>query len=370
MAGKTIHEIAFIGSRGSRLAARLDTPVLPARAYALFAHCFTCSKDIFAASRISRALAEKGIATLRFDFTGLGHSDGEFANTDFSSNIGDLVAAANWLREHHAAPLLLVGHSLGGAAVLAGAHAIPEAKAVATIGAPSDFSRMPLWIRASGWVPPIAFPSIDLAIAALNLARVSARALGRATGMAQPRRRFKPYRFRRLPFRVLFQWLESKLKKGTQVPGGIALRAPLLYQPRNVALGALRPLFREGANDEPRATAEQFARWLRSGKLVSHRVRHDIAAAFPRIQIPLAIFFGDEDPFATVRTTRNVYRSASSEYLLWRPVRGNSHLELTMGYDIRQICYDLKNLITYAIDHDGSRTPLPRRRRAPARGRS
>jgi uncharacterized OsmC-like protein/alpha-beta hydrolase superfamily lysophospholipase len=131
-------KIEFTGTTGALLAARLDTPVGPPRAYALFAHCFTCSKDILAAKRIAQALANDGIAVLRFDFTGLGHSEGEFANTDFSSNIGDLVAAAGFLRERFAAPQLLIGHSLGGAAVLAAADAIPEVRAVATIGAPAD----------------------------------------------------------------------------------------------------------------------------------------------------------------------------------------------------------------------------------------
>ena len=120
------------------------------------------------------------------------------------------------------------------------------------------------------------------------------------------------------------------------------------------------------ANDEPRATLEQLARWARRGELTSPRLRHDIAAAFPRIRIPLAIFFGDEDPLASVKTTRNVYRAVSSEYLLWRPVRGNSHLELTMGYDIRQICYDVKNLMSYALDHESGGNSLPRKRRARA----
>ena len=133
-----VEHASFPGAHGTMLAARLDAPDEPARAYALFAHCFTCSKDIFAASRISQALVEHGIAVLRFDFTGLGHSEGEFSNTDFSSNIADLVAAADWLRQGHQAPALLVGHSLGGAAVLAAASRIPEARAVATIGAPSD----------------------------------------------------------------------------------------------------------------------------------------------------------------------------------------------------------------------------------------
>lgn len=132
----------FPGAHGAMLAARLDAPDGPIRTHALFAHCFTCNKDIFAASRISQALVEHGIAVLRFDFTGLGHSEGEFGNTNFSSNISDLVAAADWMRREHRAPSVLVGHSLGGAAVLAAASEIPEIRAVATIGAPSDPSHV------------------------------------------------------------------------------------------------------------------------------------------------------------------------------------------------------------------------------------
>ncbi|MET3133779.1 alpha-beta hydrolase superfamily lysophospholipase [Oxalobacteraceae bacterium GrIS 1.11] len=128
----------FPGADGQKLAARLDAPDGPARAYALFAHCFTCGKDVFAASRIAQALTEHGIAVLRFDFTGLGASEGEFANTNFSSNVADLVAAADHLRTSYRAPAMLIGHSLGGAAVLAAAHAMPEVRAVVTLAAPSD----------------------------------------------------------------------------------------------------------------------------------------------------------------------------------------------------------------------------------------
>jgi uncharacterized OsmC-like protein/alpha/beta superfamily hydrolase len=134
----TSEKITFAGALGDELAARLDSPEGPVRAYALFAHCFTCSKDLFAAARIARGLADHGVAVLRFDFTGLGASGGDFANTNFSSNVGDLIAAADWLRANREAPALLVGHSLGGAAVLAAAAKVPEAKAVATIGAPAD----------------------------------------------------------------------------------------------------------------------------------------------------------------------------------------------------------------------------------------
>jgi putative redox protein len=130
--------VSFAGSSGDLLTARLDLPAGPPRAFALFAHCFTCSKDVAAASRISRGVVDEGFAMLRFDFTGLGASGGEFANTTFSSNVEDLILAAEYLREHHRAPLILIGHSLGGAAVLAAAKHIPEAAAVATVGAPFD----------------------------------------------------------------------------------------------------------------------------------------------------------------------------------------------------------------------------------------
>uniref|UniRef100_UPI003BA8F64D bifunctional alpha/beta hydrolase/OsmC family protein n=1 Tax=Stappia sp. TaxID=1870903 RepID=UPI003BA8F64D len=128
----------FKGHDGAELAARLDVPAGEVRAYALFAHCFTCSKDVTAARRLAEALTGAGIAVLRFDFTGLGGSGGDFASTNFSSNIADLVKAADFLRAHYEAPRILIGHSLGGAAVLAAAHDVPEAVAVATIGAPAD----------------------------------------------------------------------------------------------------------------------------------------------------------------------------------------------------------------------------------------
>ena len=130
--------INFKSRKGQELAARLDRPKGAVVAYALFAHCFTCSKDVYAASRIAKGLAENGIATLRFDFTGLGFSEGDFANETFSSNVEDLVAAAEHLRTTLEAPKILIGHSLGGAAVLAAAGLIEEVKAVATIGAPAD----------------------------------------------------------------------------------------------------------------------------------------------------------------------------------------------------------------------------------------
>jgi uncharacterized OsmC-like protein/alpha-beta hydrolase superfamily lysophospholipase len=132
----------FPNPQGQNLAALLDRPAGEPRAYALFAHCFTCGKDVHAAKRVAEGLTALGITVLRFDFTGLGSSEGEFANTTFSSNVGDLVAAANELRRRAQAPAILIGHSLGGTAVLAAAAEVAEARAVVTIAAPCDPSHV------------------------------------------------------------------------------------------------------------------------------------------------------------------------------------------------------------------------------------
>jgi len=141
MAAK-VESVSFTSADGHSLSARLHRPEQPGpnttfRA-AIFAHCFTCSKDVPAASRISRALAELGIAVLRFDFTGLGQSEGDFSNTSFSSNVSDLKLAASWLQEQQLIPRMLIGHSLGGAAVLAAAKEIETTQAIVTLAAPSE----------------------------------------------------------------------------------------------------------------------------------------------------------------------------------------------------------------------------------------
>jgi len=137
-------KLEFPNGEGQTLVGLLETPPdrVPTVRYALFAHCFTCSKDIAAATRISRALAARGIAVLRFDFTGLGNSDGDFANTNFSSNVADLLAAARKLERDYEAPALLIGHSLGGAAVLAAVPQLPSVEAVVTIASPATASHV------------------------------------------------------------------------------------------------------------------------------------------------------------------------------------------------------------------------------------
>lgn len=144
-------KLAFKNADGKSLAARLDLPVdEKPMAYALFAHCFTCTKHLNAVVNISRALTRCGIAVLRFDFTGLGESEGDFSETNFSSNVADLVAASRFLSTEYEAPKILVGHSLGGAAVLRAASGIPSSVAVAVIGAPADPSHITRYVRAAG----------------------------------------------------------------------------------------------------------------------------------------------------------------------------------------------------------------------------
>jgi uncharacterized OsmC-like protein/pimeloyl-ACP methyl ester carboxylesterase len=168
MAVRSDHrKLTFPGSGGHPLAARLELPDGSPRAYALFAHCFTCGKDSVAATRISRALAERGVAVLRFDFTGLGQSGGDFGNTDFSSGIEDLVRAAGHLRERFTAPALLIGHSLGGAAALAAAHRIPGVRAVATLGAPADPAHV-THLLGAGWEQIEAEGEAEVRIAGRN----------------------------------------------------------------------------------------------------------------------------------------------------------------------------------------------------------
>lgn len=134
--------VTFPSATGQTLSGRLERPIGAPRAWAVFAHCFTCGKESAAATRVSRALATHGFAVLRFDFAGIGHSDGAFSDTTFSSNVDDLVAAADFVRSAYGAPSLLIGHSLGGAAVLSAAGRIGDAAAVVTIGAPADVAHV------------------------------------------------------------------------------------------------------------------------------------------------------------------------------------------------------------------------------------
>ena len=138
----TRERVTFANKDGAQLAATLELPDAKINYYALFAHCFTCGKDIIAATRIANTLTLNGVAVLRFDFTGLGDSQGDFSDTNFTSNVYDLVSAAEYLRNNYQAPQLLIGHSLGGTAALHAASDILECKAVVTIGSPANANHL------------------------------------------------------------------------------------------------------------------------------------------------------------------------------------------------------------------------------------
>jgi pimeloyl-ACP methyl ester carboxylesterase len=139
--------VEFPGSQGVKLVGRLEVPADDPVAFAIFAHCFTCTKDMKAAAWISHELSNRRIAVLRFDFAGLGESGGAFGDTNFTSNLEDLVAAAEFLRRSYQAPQILIGHSLGGTAVLVAAARIPEAAAVCTLAAPSETGHLQEFLR-------------------------------------------------------------------------------------------------------------------------------------------------------------------------------------------------------------------------------
>jgi pimeloyl-ACP methyl ester carboxylesterase len=181
------------------------------------------------------------------------------------------------------------------------------------------------------------------------------------SGKGVPTPRPEPWELRYLPFDYLLRsWGRIFTPMGTRGLTRLNDRFPLLYNPKRVVPENILWLLTWGGEKEPLKVTRQFARWIRNNELKCYRTNYDFRANFDRITIPIAIIFGDEDRLANLRSTRAIYRKVSSEYLLWRPVRGNSHMELTMGHDIRQICYDIKNLMEYAITHKDKRPSLPR----------
>lgn len=264
------------------------------------------------------------------------------------------------------------GHSMGGILGYGYAGIHDDFEGMITIGSPADLGRgfFPLHILAHAG--PVIGAGVDAALAAANVPRKAIH-VGRSVAekalstLNRSRRDAKPEAPRTLAFRYVpvdtwFRMIADALDKAESHPlfESMAERIRWLSNPERVNTADVRWLLREGGEREPRKVAEQFLKWIRHGEMVCYRTGYDFKRGFPKIKIPMAIIFGDLDPLATVESTRAVYRGAKSEYLLWRPVKGNSHIELTMGHDIRQICYDIKNLIEYARGHRHRTPSLPR----------
>lgn len=269
------------------------------------------------------------------------------------------------------------GHSMGGMLGYGYAGIHDDFEGLITIGSAADLGRGAFLLRMlSMWAPAVG-ASIDLLLAGLNLERrlghTGRQVLSRAAsslnaGLARwlaPKDAPEPRRFHVIPMNDWLKFAERQLARAEKQPlfNYITTRVNRLSNPARASAQDVRWLLREGGEPEPRKVVEQFVRWIRGGEMVCYRTGFDFQRGFSKIRIPIAIIFGDMDPLASLESTRSVYHAAKSEYLLWRPVKGNSHLELTMGHDIRQICYDIKNLIEYARTHRGNRPPaLPRLR--------
>jgi pimeloyl-ACP methyl ester carboxylesterase len=268
------------------------------------------------------------------------------------------------------------GHSMGGMLGYGYAGIHDDFEGLITIGAPADLGRGFLPLKALAMSAPALAGLVDATLAGINvqnrlghlgrsmLAR-GVKAVSRDLGeKLAPQQEPKDARFSYVPVDAWLKYAEKQLARaeGHPIYEGLARRINKLSNADRVKSQDVRWLLREGGEREPRKVLEQFARWIRRGEMVCYRTDYDFKRGFSKIQIPMAIIFGDLDPLASVESTRSVYRAAKSEYLLWRPVKGNSHIELTMGHDIRQICYDIKNLIEYARTHRVRSPVLPRLR--------
>jgi pimeloyl-ACP methyl ester carboxylesterase len=259
------------------------------------------------------------------------------------------------------------GHSMGGMLGYGYAGIHDDFEGLITIGAPAEIGRGFLALRAVSLSAPAIGGLIDATLAGVNLGRQGQRRVldgARALLGQRPRGPLKQVAFRYVPVNSWLRFLEKQLARAEQFPiyERVTTRVNWLSNPTRVSAQDIRWLLREGGEREPRKAIEQFAKWVRRGELTCYRTGYDFKRGFAKIKIPMAIIFGDMDPLASVDSTRSVYRAAQSEYLLWRPVKGNSHIELTMGHDIRQICYDIKNLIEYARTHRVRSPTMPRLR--------
>jgi pimeloyl-ACP methyl ester carboxylesterase len=260
--------------------------------------------------------------------------------------------------------IFLCGHSMGGMLAYGHAGLRTDLAGLVTIGAASDLGRGFPLLRAVAHVAPAVGSAVDVLLSAFNLEErlryAGRRLLTRGKSPANPP---AGRAFRAVPLDAWLRALEQMMAFAEQRPvlRALASRANWLTNPARVSAHDIRWLLREGGEREPRRVIEQFGRWIRRGELRCYRTGYDFKQGFRNIRIPMAIIFGDLDPLASVASTRSVYHAAQSDYLLWRPVKGNSHLELTMGHDIRQICYDIKNLVEYARTHRHRAPRLPRR---------
>jgi pimeloyl-ACP methyl ester carboxylesterase len=258
------------------------------------------------------------------------------------------------------------GHSMGGMLGYgyAGIHQ-EHFEGIITIGAPAEIGKGSFALQWLAYAGPGIAAMVDGALGSINAQRGLGHALSQlASKLTRHEVAEKPreLKYRYLPLDTWLKVASDALGFAEQSPmlGLIANRITWLTRWDRMSMADVRWLLKEGGEKEPRKVVDQFLKWIRGMEVVCYRTAYDFQRGFSKIRVPMAIIFGDQDPLASLASTRSVYRAAKSEYLLWRPVKGNSHIELTMGHDIRQICYDIKNLIEYAKTHRARAPSLPR----------
>lgn len=258
------------------------------------------------------------------------------------------------------------GHSMGGILGYgyAGIHQ-DHFEGIVTIGAPAELGKGSLPLKLLAYAGPGLTAGIDATIAGLNVQRGVGHALSSLAAKVKRKERDaapRKLKYRYVPIDTWLKLASDALGYAEESPvlSLVASRINYLTRWDRMSMDNVRWLLKEGGEKEPRKVVNQFLKWIRSNEVVCYRTGYDFQRGFGKIRVPMAIIFGELDPLASLKSTRSVYRSAKSEYLLWRPVKGNSHIELTMGHDIRQICYDIKNLVEYARTHRTRAPSLPR----------
>jgi pimeloyl-ACP methyl ester carboxylesterase len=249
-----------------------------------------------------------------------------------------------------------IGHSMGGMIGYYQAAKRTDLLCLVTIGASAELGKDSFSLRLISHFEPALSAVIDTAMSGANLM------LGELPKLAGKRSLGKHFAYKYFPMDWVFDLLDRALSERNFVRyQRFSPLLVLLFNPKHANFEGVQWILRRGTGREPRGVLEQFARWIRTQKMTIEATGEDIKTLYSSIRLPLAIIFGDRDVLATMKSTRRIYHQAQSDYLLWRPVRGNSHIELTMGYDIRQICYDIKNIVEYAMHAGDYAHALPRR---------
>lgn len=252
------------------------------------------------------------------------------------------------------------GHSLGGIIGYGLASQREDLLCLATIGSPGDLGAEALWLRVLGYGEYL-IPLAQKGIKAWNRLNAGVELWRqRSTLLKRLLPALRPLNPNVMPMDLLLGVIYRTVVTIHEEAPRFIPRNLRLFNPERVKVEDVEWLLRVGEEREPMQVIRTIARWVRKREIKCYRSGYDIQAGFSKIRIPLTIIFGDEDVLAGIRSTRPVYRQARSNYLVWRPVRGNSHIEITMGHDIRQICYDIKNLMEYALTHQDQPPRLPR----------